>query len=242
MKLIFFDESKNDSTYAHYHVGAVCIDESQLAKVEAKVAAIAEKAFGTSEVGRRTELHGADIFNRMHNFANEPDFGKRLALLCDFADILTLPEVQLIDIQINCQYLHDSQKPEDVAFMFLCERADALVRAQGALGMLIGDRENDHISDRFSTTLSAYRAKGTDFAFGQDIKNLVDSVHFTHSHLSRFLQLADVYTWFLQFMVRNKGSDRERHQAVFKQVLGRAEVNLWPSKYKVWPAPAPLAV
>lgn len=56
MKLIFFDESKPDPGHPHYHLGAVCIDESQLASIEAMVASIAEKAFGTAEVTRKTEL------------------------------------------------------------------------------------------------------------------------------------------------------------------------------------------
>ncbi|MGV4842093.1 DUF3800 domain-containing protein [Stenotrophomonas maltophilia] len=66
------------------------------------------------------------------------------------------------------------------------------------------------------------------------IQNLVDSVHFTHSHLSRFLQLADVYVWLQQFRVRNRGSTNPRHQAVLS-LLKEENVNLFASKYKEWP-------
>ena len=118
--------------------------------------------------------------------------------------ILSLETVRLIKIQINCTNLYGSQDPAEIAFMFLCERANDLVLANNGLGMLIGDRENDQVADRFAKTLSGYRASGTEFAFGRDIHNLVDSVHFSHSHLSRLLQLADVYTWLLQFRNRNK--------------------------------------
>jgi hypothetical protein len=118
--------------------------------------------------------------------------------------------------------------------MFLCERANSYVRGKKTIGMLIGDRESDHHAARFATTLSQYRASGTDFAYGQEIQNLVDSVHFTQSHLSRFLQLADVYTWLLQFKKRNKDSDHFRHLAMF-ELLKREHVNLFPSKYKEWP-------
>ena len=118
--------------------------------------------------------------------------------------------------------------------MYFCERANALARSQKAMGLLIGDRESDHHAARFSTTLSSYRAKGTDYAFGRKIENLVDSVHFTHSHLSRFLQLADVYVWLVQFQKRNRGSKDRRHRAVF-DMLKREHVNLFPAKYKEWP-------
>jgi len=74
-------------------------------------------------------------------------------------------------VQINCAKLYAGQSAEDIAFMFLCERVNGLVRGQKALGMLIGDRESNHHAARFATTLSNYRASGTDFEFGTDIKN-----------------------------------------------------------------------
>ena len=48
-------------------------------------------------------------------------------------------------------------------------------------GILIGDRGNDPVADRFARTLSGYRASGTEFALGRDIHNLVDSVHLPFS-------------------------------------------------------------
>lgn len=234
MKLIFFDETKNDPDYRHYHLGAVCLDETVLADVEARIQVLAEQAFGTAELCSETEFHAAEIFHRKKNFKSWTDFNRRVELLGEFIDILSLDGVQLIDIQVNCDLLYAGQSADEIAFMFLCERANDLVRCQKALGMLIGDRENDHHAARFATTLSSYRAKGTDFAFGREVKNLVDSVHFTHSHLSRFLQLADVYAWLLQFQHRNRNSENIRHRAVF-DLLKRDHVNLFPSKYKEWP-------
>lgn len=234
MKLIFFDEAKDDPDYRHYHVGGVCLDESVLIDVESKIHAISLEAFGTSELLEATEFHAADIYHRKKNFKDWSEFDRRVALLGQFIDILSLDEVQLIDIQINCDRLYVGQSADEIAFMFLCERANGLVRSQASIGMLIGDRESDRHAARYATTLSSYRAKGTDFAFGREIKNLVDSVHFTQSHLSRFLQLADVYVWLLQFCNRNRASDNLRHRAVF-DLLKRDHVNLFPATYKEWP-------
>ena len=95
--------------------------------------------------------------------------------------------------------------------------------------MLIGDRENDRLADRFSTTLPA-----------EPISPLAETfiiwsiVHFTHSHLSRILQLADVYVWLRQFRNRNRDSQNERHSAVL-DLLKRDHVDLFPAKYKEWP-------
>ena len=234
MKLIFFDESKDQPEYPYYHIGGVCIDETNLIETEQFVGAIAIKAFGTDELARQTELHAVDIYHRKRNFKNCPDFGKRLELLGDFMAILSLETVRLIKIQINCTKLYANPDPAEIAFMFLCERANNLVRSENGLGMLIGDRENDQVADKLARTLSSYRASGTEFAFGHDIHNLVDSVHFSHSHLSRLLQLADVYTWLLQFRNRNNGSEDSRHQAIM-ELIGCESIDLSPSKYKVWP-------
>ena len=234
MHLIFFDESKNDHDYPHYHLGGVCLDDSVLLDVEAQIKRLAVKAFDTDELSEATEFHAAEIYHRKKNFKSWNDFGKRVALLAKFVDILSREDVLLIDIQVNCDLLHDGQYAEEIAFMFLCERANDLVRTRKSIGMLIGDRENDRHAARYATTLSNYRARGTEFEFGRKIKNLVDSVQFTQSHLSRFLQLADVYVWIRQFRNRNRGSQDRRHRAVF-EMLDREGVDLFPAKYKEWP-------
>jgi hypothetical protein len=234
MILVFFDEAKNDPDYEHYHLGAICIDEAQLGDIEARINVLAKKAFGTALLGAATEFHAAEIYHRKKNFKSWESFEQRLDLLAGFVDVLSTEGLGRVDIQINCAKLHPGQVAEEIAFMFLCERVNAYVRGKKALGMLIGDRESDQHAARHAGTLSQYRANGTDFAYGHEITNLVDSVHFTHSHLSRFLQLADVYTWLLQFRNRHRGSENFRHQAVFT-LLKREHVNLFPSKYKEWP-------
>lgn len=234
MHLIFFDEAKHDTTYSHYHIGAVCIEETQLDEVEGKIKLLAKEAFGTYELTASTEFHAAEIYHRKGNFKGWTEFDPRVQLIGKLAEILSLDEVKLIDIRINSSLLIAGQSPEDIAFMYLCERANDFVKSKKALGMLIGDRENDRHAERFASTLSNYRAGGTDFAYGRPIQNLVDSVHFTHSHLSRFLQLADVYVWLLQFQNRNRGSENFRHQAMLK-LLKKDCIDLSPSKYKEWP-------
>lgn len=234
MYLIFFDEAKHDTNYSHYHIGAVCIEESQLGEVEAGIKLLAKETFGTDELTASTEFHAAEIYHRKGNFKDWTEPGRRVQLIGKLAEILSLAEVKLIKIQINNSLLSARQSPEDIAFMFLCERANDFVKSKKALGMLIGDRENDRHAERFASTLSNYRAEGTDFMFGRQIQNLVDSVHFTHSHLSRFLQLADVYVWLLQFQNRNRGSKESRHQAMLN-LLKEDYIDLSPSKYKEWP-------
>ena len=96
------------------------------------------------------------------------------------------------------------------------------------------DRETDNVAKIFSVDRSTYRAAGTGFRYGLEIRTLFESVHFTHSHLSRFLQLADIYSWSPQYLNRHRSSTDTRHQYML-EVFGSAEVNLFPAKYKEWP-------
>ena len=234
MNLIFFDESKVEKHYPHYHVGGVSIDEEHLIQTEVLVAELAQKSFDSNSLSRETELHAVDIYHRKNNFKDCRDFAMRLDLLRSFMGILSLDFVHLFEIQINCGELYSSQEPATLAFMFLCEKANDFAKQRNTVSMLIGDRENDSEAERFAKALSEYRKEGTDFQFGRSIHNLVDSVHFTHSHLGRLLQLADVYTWLLQFRHRNRHSKNKRHRAVL-DLEKESDVDLFPAKYKIWP-------
>ena len=234
MRLVFFDESKNDNNYNSYHIGGVVVEDRYLLEIEAQINAIAERTFGSTRLTQETEFHAAEIYHRNKNFKEWNNFDERLCVLGQLIAILSLPQVELIDIQINCDLLTPNQSPEDIAFMFLCERSNDFMKSRQDLGILIGDRENDRSAAKHAGSLSDYKAKGTNFAFGRDITHLVDSVHFTQSHLSRFLQLADIYVWILQFRARNRGSDNLRHRGVF-DLLKQDGIDLSPKKYKEWP-------
>jgi hypothetical protein len=235
MYLIFFDEVKDQPDYPFYHLGGIAISEENFEMIEQEINKIATDVFGQVLLSPSTEFHAADIFHKKKSFKHMTNVPQRLDIIARLIEVLMKPEILLIDIRINTNKLHNSKYADKYAFMFLCERANALMRAKKSLGMLIGDRENDKNSERYSTTLSEYRTKGTEYEFGSAITNLFESVHFTHSHLSRFLQLADIYVWFLQFQRRNAINPKSQHEPFFDLLKSR-ELNLSPSKYKVWPA------
>lgn len=231
MHLIFFDEAKWQDDYAFYHLGAICIHENSLKEIENEVNKISEYVFGDSMLKRETEFHANDIYHRKNNFKNKSDVDYRIEIMLSLVKILEREDIHLIDIQINTEKIYNKTYAADYAFMFLCEKCDELMKAEKSLGLLIGDRENDIITNRYSYALSQYRINSTQYTFKRKIQNLFESVHFTPSHLSRFLQLADIYTWVLQYY---KKYGKSKKQEVFNSRLN--EINLFPRKYKNWPS------
>jgi len=235
MLLIFFDEVKTQPHYPIYHLGGFGIDEAHLEEIEAAIASIAQDVFGTTRLSQKTELHMQQIYARSGSFGTMNNFDDRVSIIERFLSILSRPEVLLIDVQIDSSHPKASVRPAEIAFMFFCERADALAESHKKLGMLIGDRESDPIAERSSVSLSEYRTTSTEFAYGRKLAHLFESVHFTHSHLSRFLQLADAHTWIRQFINNNRKSGNPRHQAIM-DLFKLPEIDLFPAKHKRWPS------
>ncbi len=233
MKLIFFDESKPQRDFPRYHIGAVCIDKEHLREIEESINQISEEIFGVVKLSRASEFHANNIYNKQDNFRNVTD-ENRLEIFTKFLKILSQENIDLIDIQINTDKLALTQDSAKIAFMYLCERANQHIKVNHSLGMLIGDRENDGVSERFSLALSDYRIAGTQFQYGQKLDHIFESVHFTHSHLSRFLQLADIYTWFLRTSEKYRLNSSAKLKP-FIELRRQDGINLFPRKYKEWP-------
>lgn len=233
MHLIFFDEVKCQPDYPYYHIGAIVIEEGSFSAIEKEVNVISESVFGTTELGKETEFHAKDIFHRKSAFKEIYDPIKRFEILVSLLAVLSREEISRIDIQIYAENLYNSSYADDYAFMFLCERANQLMKVKKSIGMLIGDRDSDKMSNKFSTALSKYRCRGTQFEYKENITHLFESVHFTPSHLSRFLQLADIYAWYVQFCRRHDRSDSKYSH--FYELLESKNVKLFPTKYRKWP-------
>ncbi len=82
--------------------------------------------------------------------------------------------------------------------------------------------------------LSRYRENGTDCQFGHAIDRLIDTAHFTHSHHSRMLQLADVYMYAQQMAYRQLLPQAGRAPNS-PPSFGRKRGWLAPHRYKDWP-------
>lgn len=233
MLIAYFDEVKHQKGRApFYWLCAVVASPELIWKLEKELNDLAEEVFGSRNLTRDTEFHAADILSGNQHFKGwelerRVDTLKRLITIFGTAEGLGKVYVKM-DVRKMV-----SSDIEGMAFMFLVERIDRYLRGQKAPGMLIGDRESESVSGLFAESLSRYRTGGTKYFFGTELTHLLDTVHFTHSHHSRMLQLADLHAWLRQ--LRAAGDCGRWHRQQILEHVASIDGCLFPNKYKEWP-------
>lgn len=235
MLITYFDEVKFEpGKQPYYWLGALTVSAAAIRRLEQQVSELSKECFRNAALGKDTEFHACDVFHRKHNFKKWNDLAKRLEVLQRLATILdSETELAKIYVRLDPSNMLSTDDMEGKAFMFLVERVESYLRAKQAPGILIGDRESETVANVFTENLSRYRRDGTSYYFGVELRQLIDTVHFTSSHHSRMLQLADLYVWLLQLC---RAGDQGKHARrylidyVSKQTKLRA-----PTKYKEWP-------
>jgi hypothetical protein len=235
MKIIYFDEVKFDPPKQQYYwLGAIAVDATQLQDVEKKLDSLSLKYFGTTKLARENEFHASDIYHRKNHFKHEKDHSKRREILEELASICAIDEIARICIRLEPAKMVKSKNDiPSMAFMLFTEQVDSYLKSEKDIGILIGDRENDHVSKDFAEALSHYRAHGTYYDFGVKVERLVDTVHFTESHLSRMLQLADAFIWLYQFSHQYKESKYTKN--LYEHIVSTKLRNL--ARIKTFPSP-----
>lgn len=158
----------------------------------------------------------------------------RLQVLDQLLAIIARDDVLRVYVRIiPGNITHTSMPPDEIAFMYLVEKVDALFKENHSLGMMFGDYDEPVIGSTVAS-LSQFREGGTSWSRSKEIDNIIDTVHFARSHHSRMIQLADVYLYCLQFMLGNNKSNWR------SQVAERIEASnvQKPTACRVWPSEA----
>lgn len=238
MHLIYFDEVKDDQdTQKYYWVGGIALESSLVKEVEKKVSDISELHFSTPCIGHDTEFHAAEIYHRKRLFKEWNDPSVRIGLIGALLKILDDERIKKIYVKIDKAHFNSkfsAKKIDEMAFMLFCEKANGLMGRLKDVGMIIGDRENTSLASRYAERLSNWRNFGTDYSLGRRIDHLIDTVHFTESHLSRLLQLADVHIWCRQFRSLNRDSTNDFAKLMLKEIEAAGNA-LFAHTYKEYP-------
>ncbi len=235
MLISYFDEVKpNPQGQPYYWLGGLMLRDEVIPTLESELNQLAHRCFGSYEPTQSTEFHATDICSGNRNFRRWREPARRLEVLKELARIIDKPDgVFRVSVRLDVDRIDASVDYEAMAFMYLVERVNQFSRSRQTTSVLIGDLEHGGVVERSVRNLSSYRSNGTLYAFGQSIGNVIDTVHFAHSHHSRLLQLADAYMWFKQLFHRTDQAAGIKVE--LKQFLREETDIMWDHKYKYWP-------
>jgi hypothetical protein len=236
MLITYFDEVKPSAPdQPYYWLGGLMIDDHLIPTLEQEINALAVKCFGAgSGLTNQTEFHASDIASGRRNFKKVRNPAIRFDILKELIKIYDKEHgVYRVAVRLDASKLYPGTDAEELAMMYLIERVNRFCRRTSTLAMLIGDYEKEKTVNKAVQNLARYKEDGTPYAFGQDIDQLVDTVHFAHSHNSRLLQLADTYMWTQQ--LRNRVGMQSGFREDLVKFIRDDTNTYWEHTYKYWP-------
>lgn len=198
MQLIYFDENKYSNENPYFIVGGIILDGSKAREIESSLTQIQYNFFGTSMLSKEYELHGKEIFHGKGSYKGRK-ISDRVKLFEDVASVIINNKlvVRLICIDVKkhqAKYLYPMPEYR-LGLMLILERSCDYLDSIKDTGLIFGDYEKDEIT-RSILDFSQFKTIGkTPMYYGRTLGHLVDTVYFTHSHHSRFLQAADLIVY-----------------------------------------------
>lgn len=121
-----------------------------------------------------------------------------------------------------------------LGLMLILERFCDYLEKVDAIGAVFGDYEKDEIA-RAILDFSDFKVSGsTPMYFGRHLGRLIDTVYFTHSHHSRFLQVADVLVYMAGRYENTSSSPTKWHDIqvndIWKKIKANTDIEIqhWP--------------
>ena len=230
MHLVYLDEVKfQEGQQPYYWLCGLAISDDKIATVENALADLAEGYFGSRILRQETEFHASHIVHGKGPY-KKATLDERVSLFERLVDVVDENDLGRIAIRLDPTRIARTDI-ETIAFMYFVERVDGLMQRYGSKALLIADHEKD-LATMNVTNLSNFRADGTDFEYGREINHVVDTVHHTHSHHSRLIQLADLFTYGV--CIAHRGELRYPKDRLVRYMREKRNF-LFPSTYKFWP-------
>ena len=198
MYLCYFDENKYSTENPYFFIGGLMIPDSKALEFENTLSQIVFNFFGSRTLNLENELHGKYIFHGKGNVKGRK-MEERVQL---FKDISTFVINNQIPIRMICidvkrhrgKYLYPIPSYR-LGLMLILERFCEYLDKVKDLGLVFGDHEANEVS-KGVIDFSEYKSIGkTPMYYGRTLGRLLDTVYFTHSHHSRFLQVADLLVY-----------------------------------------------
>lgn len=237
MHLCYFDENKYSEDRPHFFIGGLLIPDKTAAKFEDTLSNIVFNFFGSRKMTLQTELHGKDLFHGKGN-AKSRDLTSRVQVFKEVAEFVRGNQIPVrmicIDVKRHKEKYADPTPEYQLGLMLMLERISEYLESVDDVGLVFGDYEADQVTQSV-VDFSEFKTVGrTPMYFGRPLGRILDTVYFTHSHHSRFLQVADLLVYMAGRYEKPTGLRASWHeQEVFSAWSAvRASENF---KIKYWP-------
>ncbi len=198
MHLCYFDENKHSPTQPLFTLGGLLVPDGKAIHLEKTLGQIVFNFFGSRSLSLENELHGKEIFHGKGNCKGRK-LEERVQVFRDIATFVVdnaLP-VRMVQIDVarhKSKYKYPTPTYR-LGLMLILERFCEYLDKVDDLGVVFGDYEADEVTTAV-VDFSEYKSDGkTPMHFGRALGRLLDTVYFTQSHHSRFLQLADLLVY-----------------------------------------------
>lgn len=237
MHLIYFDENKYSEDNPFFNIGGILVPEAKVLELDRTLMQIQFNFFGSSSLVAAHEIHGKEMFHGKGPFKRRK-LAERIEVFKHLSDFLVDSEIpiRLVHIDVNrYRQRHKFPTPEyRLGLMLFLERACDYLDDVDDLGIVFGDYEKEEVA-RSVVDFSEYKKVGrTPMYSERPLGRLVDTVHFTHSHHSRFLQLADVVVYMAGRYLTLTEAPQKWHDAQVFESWNRIEASA-DLKIQHWP-------
>jgi hypothetical protein len=230
-RFVYFDEVKpNPKSYPDYLIAGFSVDAQRLGSLATDFRERVHPRLETLGLPLGTEIHAQHLYHGKGPFKGK-DLHERFAIISDTLELLEATEIRLVYARVVIENLFNPDDAVEYAFTHFCERAHNTLHGCD-LGMMIGDLDRATRNRLWAMFLN-FRMSGTPWAFGQSLPKFIDSVHFVDSRVCEFVQIADVYAFWLSGISRREGYAAEALNDSTKHL------HLFPTSYKIWPQKKP---
>ena len=238
MHLCYFDENKHSPDNPFFIIGGLLIPDHKAREFESVLSQIQFNFVGSSILNVHTELHGKDLFHGKGN-AKGRALSERVRVFEDVATFVVDNQIAVRMVCINVPH-HEKKFLYPMAhyrlgLMLMLERFCDHLHKVDDLGLAFGDYEADQVTKAI-VDFTEFKIQGsTPMHYGRPLDRLVDTVYFTQSHHSRFIQVADLLVYMAgRFENSTCISDRWHEQAVAQawqkiKDAGCVQIQKWPA-------------
>lgn len=237
MHLCYFDENKHTAEDPHFFIGWLLIPDKKAIEFENTLGQIAFNFFGSRSLTQANEIHGKELFHGKGN-AKGRKLEERVQVFQDVSTFITDNQIPVRMICINVGKHQQRYKYPMPAYrlglMLILERFAEYLDKIDDLGLVFGDYEADEVTSAV-VDFSEYKNQGkTPMYFGRPLGRLLDTVYFTQSHHSRFLQVADLLVYMAGRYENRDDTPEKWHEKTVKdawnkiKASGNLNIQRWP--------------